>query len=156
MRRELVTVEYLAGLLGSNRSNSEVVRLIDELGDLAAFKIDREDDADDEYIEVKDLGLCLYFEANRLVSIFLYSEVKGEDYARYAQPLPLGISFEQSKSDVMSSIGDPSNEGGGKEGYFGYIAEWITYDMRGLKVHVEFSREFNAVQMVTLMPCAAL
>jgi hypothetical protein len=152
MHKEYIAVENFIVLLGCSRSDAEVVRLIDEVGRQAAHTIDKEDGADDEYVEARSRGFCLYFDAGRLTSIFLYSEKKDPSYCRYALPLPLGISFGQSKPDVLLSLGKPSTEGGGKKDFFGYVPKWIRYDKGAYSVHVEFSGEADIVQMVTLMP----
>ena len=94
----------------------------------------------------------MYFDNGRLVSVFLYSKQKEQGYSQYTLPLPLGISFGQSKPDLLRRIGNPSASGGGKKGVFGYIPEWIKYEKGRYSLHIEFANETGLIQMVTLMP----
>jgi hypothetical protein len=152
MREEITSVERLIGLLGSSRTDREVLQLIDDLGREVTIFIDKDDGANDEYMEVKSRGLSLYFDAGRLASVFLYSEQKDTEYCTYALPLPEGVSFGQSKSDVLRSLGSPVSMGGGTKGFFGDVPEWIKFDKREYSLHLEFASGTGSLQMVTLMP----
>lgn len=152
MQQKDVANERFIMLLGRSRNDPEVVRLIDAFSDEAVRTVDREDVADEEYIEVKNYGFSLYFDTGKLASVFLYSDTKDPEYSTYALGLPLAVSFRQSKLDVVSHLGTPSAEGGGKIGVFGRVPRWVRYDRGTYSVHIEFADEPDLVQMVTLMP----
>ena len=152
MYKDMISVERLITMLGCHRNDHRVIKLIDVLGNEVALFMDKDDGANDEYIEVKNHGFCLYFDACNLASIFLYSSKKDSSYSNYAFPLPSGLSFDQSKSDVFRILGNPSDSGGGKKGFFGQIPEWYKYNKGDYSLHLEFSGVDSTLNMVTLMP----
>jgi hypothetical protein len=151
MCEDIISVERLIPMLGCSRSDPRVTELIDALDSDVTFSIDKEDGADDEYMEVKTRGLSLYFDAGRLASIFLYTKQKDPSYCDYALPLPSGLSFGQSKSAVLQNLGSSFSTGGGKKGFFGEIPEWVKYEREEYALHLEFGNGTSCVQMVTLM-----
>ena len=87
-----------------------------------------------------------------LQAVHLHSGQKDDGYARYDLPLPLGISFSQTKADILAFLPPPDVEGGGRDGYFGPISEWFRYDdLDGHSVHINFTSNAQAVEVVTLM-----
>jgi hypothetical protein len=151
MYEDILSVDQLITMLGCGRNDSRVLKLIDSLDGRLTFFIDKENGADDEYLEVKSLGLSLYFDAGELASIFLYSGQKDREYREYPLSLPSGLRFGQSKSEILRDLGSPSSAGGGKKGFFGDVAEWIKYNQGEYALHLEFANGANSVQMVTLM-----
>jgi hypothetical protein len=121
MDDKLFSVENLSRFLGVKRSNGGLRAFIEQSGATPVSTVDKEDDADDEYVEFKEQGVGFYFENDTLVSIFLHSGSDGSGYAKYDHPLPMGIQLDQSKADVVALLGSPNAEGGGRRGSFGEI-----------------------------------
>ena len=152
MSKRTFDVKTMANLLGCLRSDKQVKDFIDRIESTPTFYVDKEDGAYEEYIEFKDLGFCLYFDHDFLNSIFLFSKENDQGYACYSCPLPMGMKFEQSKSDVMKSCGSPEIEGGGHDNFFGDIPPWIKYQIDSHTVHIEFTPDTKRVSMITLAP----
>lgn len=145
-------VDGLIRLLGASRSDPRIDSFIRQVDPPPVITVDKEDDADAEFVEFKAHGFGLAFDHDILRAVDLRSGQQADGYARYELPLPMGISFQQSRSEVQALLPPPDVEGGGREGYFGPIPEWIRYDnVDGLAIHFEFTSDAQAVQMVTLM-----
>ena len=78
-------VEKLVGLLSRGRQDPDILRFVGRFPD-AVCAGNREDGADDEYIEFKGQGLTLLFERDVLVSVALQSKSKSEDCRTYPSP----------------------------------------------------------------------
>ena len=145
-------VERLASLLGLNRSDPQIDAFIGEFDPPPVITADKEDDADDEFVEFTSQGFGLAFEQDVLHAFHLHSGDSIDSYARYHLPLPLGITFEQCQSDLLARLPPPDTQGGGRDGTFGYIPNWIRYDdAHGPSFHVEFASDTGRVRMVTVM-----
>ena len=145
-------VNKLMEFLGASRSDEKLREFIRQFIPPPTITVDKEDGADDEYIEFKEHGFCFYFEVDVLVSIFLYSGKKDKNYVMYELPLPMGICFHNSKSEMIGRLEDPNAKGGGHDGFFGVVPEWIRFDnVDGHSVHIEFTSDSKSIGMVTLM-----
>ena len=140
----------LIPLLGKNRNDKEVEKVFHMFEGEAVVTVDKEDDADDEYVEIKSKGVGFYFEKNVLLSVFLHSPTSTPDYMGYELSLPLELQFNQSKEDVVGLLGSPACEGGGEDGFFGHVPCWVKYKEVGYYLHVEFAMDGESIRMVTL------
>lgn len=151
MNKNLYSADKLAGFLGLHRSDDTLNEFISQFGEDVITTVDREDDADDEFAEFKKFGFGFYFEKNQLLSISLHSSEKDTSYSRYDNPLPMERTFEQTRVEVVEALGEPEASGGGMDGTFGYVSEWLRYDLGDYYVHFEFSTDSMRIQMATLM-----
>ena len=147
------SVECLIDLLGARRTDPRIESLICESEPPPEITVDKGDDADDEFVEFKAHGFGLAFDHDILQSIHLHSGLQDDGYTRYELPLPMGVAFTRSKSDLLSCLPEPDVVGGGcNDVCFGPVPEWIRYDKQGeYSVHFEFTPDVQAVVMVTLM-----
>ena len=145
-------VDSLIRLIGCDRSDSRFVKIVAHSDHPPVSTVFREDDADEEYLEFKDVGVGLYFDSNKLMSVFLHSGEDGTDYERYENPLPMGIYFGQSKNEVANTLGSPDEQGGGYDEFFGDVPDWFKYHMDCYAVHIKFAPGSERIQMVSLMP----
>lgn len=143
--------EELVSLIGLSRSDNKVQTFINQFGTAPVFTVDKEDDADDEFVEFKEQGLAICFEKDVLMSICLHSGERTADFATYGHPLPMGICFEQSKSELLDSFGSPAAEGGGHDAFFGDVPDWFRYKMDGYSVHMQFAPDLRSIRTVTVM-----
>jgi len=147
MENNTYNFEKLISLLELKRSDDRIDKFIEQLSIAPEVYIDKDDGADVEYIEFKEYGFCLYFDEGILDSIFIYSEKNDEDYEGYSLSLPMGISFNNSKSDLIKLLGVPSSKGGG---VFKNILPWIKYIMNGYNIHFEFIKRSKSIKMITI------
>ena len=148
----LHTVEALSSLLGARRSDTRVDAFIREFTPPPIITVDKEDDADDEFIEFKTQGFGLAFDGDVLQAIHLHSGEQDDDYAKYDLPLPMGIQFQQSKAELLSRLPPPDVTGGGCDSFIGPVPPWVRFDrVDGHSVHVEFTADTKGIRMVTVM-----
>jgi hypothetical protein len=146
--------ERLASLLGVSRSDNMLQAFIDRFSPPPIITVYKEDDEDREYLEFKEEGFEFCFDSDVLLAIFLYSGGKDSDYSGYCPPLPMGICFHHSKSELLDLLPHPNDRGGGyyqiDDGRM--IPDWIRFDNEdGHSVHVEFTSDRRNIRMVTLM-----
>jgi hypothetical protein len=142
----------LIGFLGKPRSDQNLKAFISEFIPPPEITVDKEDDADYEFIEFKAHGFGLAFYDDILQSFHLQSGKAVDDYSKYDLSLPMGISFEESKSELLARLPAPDVEGGGQNGFFGYVPDWVRYDNGdGHAVHVQFANGTENIGMVTVM-----
>ena len=145
-------IDRLNELLGAHRTDSRLDAFIGQFDPPPVITVDKEDDADDEFVEFKAQGFGLAFDQDVLQAVHIRSGQQDDGYTKYNLSLPMGITFSQSKSEVLAILPPPDVEGGGCDGFFGPVPEWIRYDKTdGHSVHLEFTSDAQAVQMVTLM-----
>jgi hypothetical protein len=146
-------VDTMISYLGAMRSDKRIETFIRQFFLPPLITVDKVDDADDEFIEFKPHGFGLTFDKGILKSFHLHSGGPDDEYARYGLPLPKGIKFEHSKSDLLAILPPPTVEGGGcDDDFFGYIPDWIRYDcVDGHSVHVEFTSGGQSIRIVTVM-----
>jgi len=145
-------VDKLINLLGLNRHDEQIDMFLKQVCATPEITIDKEDGADDEYIEFKELGFGLHFMSDILSAIHFHSEYDISDYKMYYHPLPMGIHFKQSKSEILAFLGEPDDKGGGGyDEFFGYIPNWIKYKMDDYTLHIEFTSDCKRIQVVTIM-----
>lgn len=140
----------LIKLLGVNRMDRNLSIFLEGIEITPLITVDKDDGADDEYIEFKELGFNFYFEHDILDSIFLFSADNDEEYLEYACSLPDGLTFNQSKQEVLNLLGHPFSEGGGDDEFFGKIPGWVKYKKDNYYLHIEFSEHRNKIRMVSL------
>lgn len=149
---DLQSVDALLSMLGAERSELRIEAFIHAFDPPPMITTDKENGAEDEFIEFKPHGFGLVFERDTLHSFHLHSGEQDDEYSRYDLPLPMGIRFEQSRSELLDRLSPPHAEGGGRDGVFGHVSDWIRYDSAGgLSIHVEFASEKGSIRVVTVM-----
>src|SRR5690606_14543460 len=120
----------LLKFLGCTSSNNGVIDfLVSKLIFLTGLSL--EDDDFDAYVEKRELGLCLLFTdeakflglANQPIgqgklyfsTVFFYSEGK-DNYNQYKSDLPFGLSFNDTRQDVLMKLGQQSWQRLAKDG----------------------------------------
>ena len=63
-----------------------------------------------EYFLFKSLGLDIFFQENRVKSIFLYNE-GSENHKKFPGRTPNGVHLGSSRSDVLELLGEPEKKG---------------------------------------------
>ncbi len=145
-------LDRLLSLLGAKRSDENVEAFIRKFDPPPIITVDKEDDADDEFIEFKSQGFGLAFAGDILHSFHLHAGEEDDDYARYDLPLPMGLSFHQLKSELLEHLPQPDAEGGGHDDFFGDIPDWIRFDnVDGYSIHLEFTPNNRRIRVVTVL-----
>lgn len=148
---ELFDINNITPLIGLNRSDERVEKFLNELPPEPIITIDKDDGADDEFIEYKDSGFGLHFMNDAFECIHFQFGRKNSDYNEFKHPLPFGIRFEQSKSEILNILGFPGMQGGGHDDFFGHVPDWFKYNKDGYAIHIEFGSESKGVESVTIM-----
>ncbi len=147
----MYNAEKLIKLIALNRMDNQIIFFLNQADSVPEITIDKEDGADDEYIEFKKEGFGFHFMGDILVALHFQSGRKFSDYSMYKYSLPLSIGFEQNKSEILTLLKEPLIIGGGKDGYFGPIPHWFKYKINDdLTLHIEFTKE-DKVSVVTIM-----
>jgi hypothetical protein len=123
----LFDINNIAPLIGLNRSDKRIVKFLNELSFEPIITADKDDGADDEYFEYKESGFGFHFMNDELESIHFQSGKKNSDYNNFIYPLPFGICFEQSKSEVTKILGFPDERGRGHDDFWGQIPDWFKF-----------------------------
>lgn len=104
------------------------------------------------FYEFKQSGISCLFNGERILeAIHLFGE-KREGFSNYIGALPEGVSFQNSKSEIIQKLGTPSLEGGGKPSILGgSIAIWIKYLHPNYQLHFQFDKVTQKITLITLM-----
>lgn len=148
---DLFDINSLASLIGLNRSDDRIEFFIKKISSEPIITVDKDDGADDEFVEFKRSGFGLHFMNDVLESIHFQLGRKQSDYTRFKYPLPLGICFEQSKSEILNILGSPAVRGGGDDNFFGHVPDWFKYHKGGYAIHIEFGPDSKSIESVTIM-----
>ena len=141
-------IESLIYLLGKKRDSDIFISFLNSLNEPSS----NEKNDEFEYLEFKIEGFEIYFENDMLKTVFLYSDLKYDDFSQYQNPLPKGISFDQTKEVIISKLGQPDFQGGGKKSQlgFGIIPYWIKYNTDNYTLHIEFDSITKSIALVTI------
>ena len=104
------------------------------------------------YMEMPESGLGFIAPLDGTVmTIQLYAE--GLDgYKGFVGPLPEGISFPNSRSDVRNKLGQPCDSGGGAATqFFGKAPTWDLYDRDSYSLHIQYADGDETINLITLM-----
>lgn len=135
----------IINLIGLSKTEKIILDFIEQSGE-AEYLYSEEYDVDEyEYIEFKKAGFCLYFESNKLNSIFFYSLYNEDGYVEYRGTLPKNIDFSQSKAEVIELLGRPHEEGRGSGN-----KNWIKYVSDKYFIHLSFTKDSNRIQVITI------
>ena len=105
------------------------------------------------YVSLPRHGVSLVLTGHEFVdAVQLYAS--GHDgYEGYAAKLPGGLSFDMSLMGVRRRLGYPQrHEAPSIIPTFGMHPAWDSFDMRLFRLHVEYTPDEQAIQLVTLMP----
>lgn len=148
----MYSAENLTKLLGARRDDRQFQALIAQSTSPPVITVDREDDADDEFIEFRDRGISLYFEKSVLLQVALFSQDNDSGFSEYKPSLPMGINFGEQKTALLARLPEPDLSGGGSDGFFGPVPDWVKFEHEaGYSVHVEFDPSTSAVRLVTIL-----
>ncbi len=152
MKDALLHIDRLIDLLGKMRSDKNVDTFINQFDPPPIITIEKDDGPDDEFVEFKESGFGFHFMKDKLVCIHFHSEIDCTDYAIYKHPLPMGICFEQSKSELVNMFGKPDAEGGGnKSDFFGEIPVWLKYRKNKYTIQIQFTDKCEGIGVVSVM-----
>jgi hypothetical protein len=101
----IIKPENLIQLLGKSITAPEIERLKKELEDCEVADFDHI-----IHFCFYRHGFCLMFDDKILGKIQLFSE-GADDYKEYPYPIPHGLSFSFTKSEVRAKLGTPSKAG---------------------------------------------
>jgi hypothetical protein len=139
-------------MIGLNRHNDRIEELIKNADIAPIISRTKEGKIDDEFVEFKEYGFGLHFISGTLASVRFYSARTGTDYAEYRYPLPIGVRFGQSESEIQACLGQPhAKGGGGVSGFFGPVPTWFKYKLDKNTVHLEFTLDGTGLQALTVM-----
>jgi hypothetical protein len=151
MISNIADLAEISELLGLARSEEKVLQFLGRLtGRNPVITTDNSDGANDEYIEFKEYGYCLYFDGGVLDSIFLHSAEENSDYLEFGLHLPMLLHFSMSKKKVIDLCGLPKAEGGGADPFWGEISSWVKFDLESYIMHVEFNKGLDSIRLITL------
>jgi hypothetical protein len=100
-----------------------------------------------KYLEVPAEGFTFVLNSELAVqTIFLY----GDDmagFAQYCQPLPAGLLFSMSRSDVREYLGEPNRIG---EPTDAVPFAWDRYESPAAYFHLRYTRGNQQIQLITI------
>lgn len=135
----------IINLIGLLRTEKIILDFIEQSGEAEYLYSEKYDVDKYEYVEFKKAGFCLYFESNKLNSVFLYSLDNDDGYAEYIGFLPKKIDFSLSKSEVVELLGRPDEKGRGSNNNI-----WVKYVSDKCFIHIGFTKDSNSIQMITI------
>ncbi|QDT51307.1 hypothetical protein [Symmachiella dynata] len=85
-------------------------------------------------------------------AIQFYGEAYDDDFAPFQGLLPEEIQFNTTRQQVHKHLG-PSDEEGGDEviEFLGYIPRWDRYTRAEYLLHIQYTKDCNGIELVTLM-----
>ncbi len=105
----------------------------------------------DSYVEIQSHGFSFVLEEGEKVSsIHLYSEGK-DDYCEFKSNIPGGVKFNDSRTEVISKLGEPISSGERcVVPIFGEKPAWDNFCVRDNIVHIEYNDSLNSIELITL------
>lgn len=116
----------------------------------AAFTSGKLTDLEDtKYLEVPTEGFTFTLNSELAVqNIFLYADGV-EGFSQYPQPLPGGLLFSMSRSDVREHLGEPQRIGDPIEA--GPIPfAWDRYESVQAYFHLRYTNDNQQIQLITI------
>jgi len=130
-------------LIGMQSADPQVRDFLLGMGENA--EVDRF--AEMDLLDFPHNGVALYFDKNKhVVTIFLHG-TDHEGHDKYRGPFPHGLTFGRSRPAVLQLLGQPNATG--KERAAG--APWDRFDFDRYSVHLKYSPDSTAIQMITIM-----
>lgn len=139
--------------IGLNLDDGEIQSLFQKIGEKPNIELDEEV----LFYEFKKTGLSFLFdETKALTAIHIFGENK-DQFLAYSGELPEGISFKNSKTEILEKLGKPSQQGGGETSLLGgKVSPWIKYLFPQYQLHLQFDESLKRVVLVTLMSLGKL
>jgi hypothetical protein len=102
-----------------------------------------------KYLEVPGEGLTLTLDQELTVqTIFLYADGV-EGFSQYSKPLPGGLLFSMSRSDVREHLGEPNRIGEPmEEGPIKFA--WDRYESPQAYFHLRYTNGNQQIQLITI------
>lgn len=111
----------------------------------------REVVVDQSYVSCPALGLSLVLPDNETVAAIQLHADKHEGFAGFADPLPQGLGFHMSRSEVRATLGVPEKSGEEKEVLLlGKKPAWDSFIVGEVRLHVEYLPGSNGIQLITV------
>ena len=97
-------------------------------------------------------GLDLVFDEGRVSAAHYYGPGSAEDVQPYAEPLPRGLAFSDSKRAVLQKLGTPAVQKNGIEDPRPFVRmnPWMKYRYDGYFLHVQFAMDESHIRLITL------
>lgn len=165
-----MTTDELLSYLGLPGSNQKLIEYMGTLGvDLQnEMFLERDEygsfDGFDAYIERPNEGYCLVFtdEAEFLgkgdqpagigelyfSTVFFYSEGK-DNYSEYKEELPFGLTFRDTREDVIDKLGDESWQRRAQDGKRVISNRWDKLPNVPYRLHVTYSKETGMISIIS-------
>ena len=93
-------------LLNQRVSSPEVREYLDGLG---GGPIERDDQGDEEFLNLLSAGLSLIHQSGVINTVFLFAST-ADGFSAFSGGLPLGLRVEDSQADVRRKLGAPQSE----------------------------------------------
>lgn len=88
----------------------------------------------------------------RIAAVFLHAEGH-QGFAAFADPLPGGLAFAMNRAEVRARLGSPIASGEASTlPFLGDYGPWDAFRSEGARLHVQFRRARDEIEMVTLQP----
>jgi len=145
--------KFLEEVIGLNLKEEKIQNLFQVIGE----KPHIEPDDEVVFYEFKKTGVSFLFdETKTLTAIHIFGENK-DQFLAYSGELPEGISFKNSKTEILEKLGKPSQQGGGETSLLGgKVSPWIKYLFPQYQLHLQFDESLKRVVLVTLMSLGKL
>lgn len=160
----MVDSKEILGFLGLEKTNPKLVEYMKK----KEINLDSElffgNDEYRSYIERPELGFCLiftdeaYFLGNGDIpigsgdlfysGIFFYSEGK-DDYRQYKSTLPFGLSFDDTRENVVNKLGEQSWQRLARDGNRVISDRWDSLPDIPYRLHVTYDKETGKISIVS-------
>jgi len=109
----------------------------------------------------KGIDVVMLFNPELCIDLILTTELtvkcvhlfsgKEDDVKRFPENLPFALNFELSKEQSRKLLGQPQKSGGGGFSFlYGTVPDWDKYLFERFSLHVQFSEDNNAIDLVTI------
>jgi hypothetical protein len=136
----------IAQLLGQDKQSKAVVELLNQFSNPDTLEVPYH-----LYWSIPKSGFTLLFntQTNKIVTVFLYSNIYDSNYSEYTGVLPRNFSFSDNCKDIQRRFGSPTESGKRYDQKKEKLYSWELYKEEEYSIVFEFDDE-GRLALVTL------
>jgi hypothetical protein len=103
------------------------------------------------YYSFENQGMALVFDDEILTAVQLFAENAEPGMKRYSGPLPFGVRFGSSRTEVIERAGQPTRRHDTPSNGVIEAGPWVKYQREGYSIHFQFNNAGTAVRMCSIL-----
>jgi len=112
---------------------------------------ERDDDIDRSYIELAREGIAFVLEDHITIDTVQLFGLRKDGYSIYRHPLPAGLNFNMSQTEVRQMLGMPVKQGEPfTDPILGRMPAWDAFAADGVRVHAEYTLDRCCIKLVSV------